>query len=277
MAETCGYTGAGALTRVALYRPPEAVHAGVLLVPGVGDERRSLIRTEVELARAVCRRGFLAARFDPAGDSDSPVAAGERTLAALQADFENAAALLADVTRLYALSLRAGAVLLAAVPLAGRIAGVLLVAPVSGAGFTRELTQRHGLRRMLTGSSDGDSSDIDGVPYRADFLAEFAAERVPDASGLPVAAVQIGPARDATAATRQALAPWLAAGAVPALPPELPAGISASSEAAVAVWRHPVLWGQTEYSDASALVQFALSTLSVWEQQNAGATQETGR
>lgn len=271
MPEEYGYTGTGARTRVGVYAPPtESAASAVLLVPTLGDERRSLVRAEVELARRLADSGRLAVRFDPAGDSDSPVLPGERDVATLAGDVSAAFGQCREFSPRFAVTLRAGSHLLGFSGITDTLDGIVMAAPVRGEDFVRGLFQRQGLRKMLGGTEaaaegSGEVVDIDGVAFRRAFLDDFAAPCSPLADGVRLAVLQIGPAREETDATRKALETWLRAGAKPALPASLPDGVSPSSHEPVAVWRHPILWGQTEYSGIGPLAEFVLSVLDFWE------------
>jgi hypothetical protein len=280
--EVYGYTGAAASTRVGLYEPAGRYNSAVLIVPAIGDERRSLVRVEVELARRLASSGRLAVRLDPAGDPDSPLPAEERSVEALVRDVTAAFEQCRQTAPVFAVTLRTGSHLLAYSDIAEGLEGVIMIAPVSGADFVRDLFRRRGLRKMLTGGDGGraesdETLDIDGVPFRQDFLEAFAAEKAPAAAGRRFAVLQIGPAGDATSATGKVVEKWLGAGALPALPDvpdvpdvpdELPVAITPGGLEPIAVWRHPILWGQTEYADITPLAEFVLRTLSFWERGN---------
>jgi hypothetical protein len=279
--EERGYAGQ---TYVAVYRPAAAgtEHAKnggsnrfpgtVLIVPTIGDERRSLVRVEVEMARAAASNGFLAVRFDFSGDGASPRL---RSLDAMMDDMASALSL-AEVRSglrslpLNILAFRAGLCLLGrflenagenstyVVDGACPVLHVFAIGPVTGAEFMRETSRRASLRSMLTsgrtaGGSDEEILDYGGDAYPKEFERAFAEPlRLPPLSGR-ILAVDIGPQKAARKDAADALRPFLAAGLKPSSLRRPPSDMTHGGADGIILWRHPVIWGEVEHSPVRPL------------------------
>ena len=201
-----------------LARPDEPTGAGCVLLAPLADERKSSLRSMVEVARTLAASGIAALRVDYRGSGDSSGASNEMTLASMAEDAAAGAEYLradcgCDKVALAGLRLGGAVALLAAER--ARADAVVMIEPVAdGAAYVRELRRRMSIRRMLTKGQEaaGDAEDsgapfdLDGTALDRTFLAEIealdlagAARAFSGPEGPAAFVLQVGPWRAATA------------------------------------------------------------------------------
>jgi len=199
-----------------LARPGRPSGAGCVLLAPLADERKSSLRSMVEVARTLAGRGIAALRIDYRGAGDSSGTSIETTLASMAEDAAAGAEYLrkrcgCDKVALAGLRLGGSVALLAAER--ARADAVVMIEPVvDGGAYVRELRRRRSIRRMLTKGQEaaGDAEDpdspfdLDGTALARAFLAELEALDLVEAargfsSPRAVAAfvLQVGPRRTA--------------------------------------------------------------------------------
>jgi hypothetical protein len=249
-------------TYAALYRPSASPAGTVVIVPAIGDERRSLVRAEVELSRNIAAEGMLAVRFDFSGDGSSTRL---RTMDNCMADL---AAVWKLVTgKVTVVAFRAGLCLFGRFLTAGhKQADIFAIGPVSGAEFMREASRRAGLRSMMTEGAaiSADTSqgrDLGGDVYGADFEKDISQPLTLKALDGRFLAVDIGPQKSPRKSAADIVSAFLGAGMKPAKilqkAPDLIDGVVPG----VINWRHPVIWGEVEHSGVRPLERMLLDFL----------------
>lgn len=241
---------------MALYKPRGTPGQTVVIVPSIGDERRSLVRSEVEIAGMLAAGGHTAARFDFAGDGASPRL---RSLDAVLDDLDTVMKLAgAPVT---AVAFRAGACLLGMFLAAGRGPSEIrlcVVGPVTGGEFLRETRRRASLRSMLTsgtagGNTDSDVLDLAGDVYDSAFRKALETPFAPSGLAGDILALEIGPrgtpGKDAASLVRA----FTGGGLKPFQPASRVPGLIGPDGDGIMVWKHPVIWGEVEHSDVRPL------------------------
>ncbi len=214
-----------------LSRPTKPSGAGCVLLAPLADERKSSLRSMVEVARALALGGITAIRIDYRGMGDSSGSSLETTLASMTEDAVAAADYLrsdCDCEKVALVGLRLGGAVALLAQESARADAVVMIEPVvAGSAYARELRRRQSIRRMLTkgkGAAEGceDSSgpfDLDGTALDRAFVAELekidlveTAREFSASQATRSFVLQVGPRRAASKANAS-LAEALGAGA----------------------------------------------------------------
>ncbi|MHC5056630.1 MAG: serine aminopeptidase domain-containing protein [Planctomycetota bacterium] len=200
-----------------LSKPAEPRGAGCVLLAPLADERKSSLRSMVDVARGLAARGIAALRIDYRGTGDSSGTSVETTLASMTEDAAAGADYMRDEcgcgkVALAGLRLGGAAALLAAER--ARADAIVMMEPVvDGASYVRELRRRQSIRRMLTkgkgaAEDEGDADrpfDLDGTALDPAFVAEMgeldlveAARRFSAGKAARSFVLQVGPRRAAS-------------------------------------------------------------------------------
>jgi len=249
-------------TYAALYRPSAAPAGTAVIVPTVGDERRSLVRVEVELSRRIAAEGFLAIRFDFSGDGSSTRL---RTM-------ENCMADLAAVWKLVqgkaaAVTFRAGLCLFGRFMGERRVqADIFAIGPASGAEFMREASRRASLRSMMTEGIAGSAvavqgRDLGGDVYPQGFEEEMSRPLALSGLNGRFLGVDIGPQKSPRKDAADVAGVFLQGGMKPAKVVQNTPDLIEGNVPGIVNWRHPVIWGEVEHSGVRPLERMLLDFL----------------
>jgi pimeloyl-ACP methyl ester carboxylesterase len=214
--ETSGYLGVGkGAVYCTMFRPGTGVATrpvAALLLGAFAEERKSSVRSLVEMARALAAAGVACARIDFRGTGDSSARSEELSFGSMVVDTHAALESLATefacpAVCLVGLRLGATVALAAALERPSAPAGLVLMEPVTnGERYVGELRRAQAIRTMLTSGSaaagaeaeDAAILDLDGLAVARSFLDELAgidlvARARESGLGVPALVMQIGP------------------------------------------------------------------------------------